>query len=128
GGLTTDGIELITVAGTSDGEFKQNGRIVAGAYDYTLERGEGTNDKNWYLSSALSPEDPVDPVYPVDPAKPANPTDPIKPVKPQSPRESAIRPEAGLYGMNLQAANTLFNTRLQDRLGETHYVDALTGE
>ncbi|WP_436858924.1 autotransporter outer membrane beta-barrel domain-containing protein [Citrobacter tructae] len=128
GGLTTDGIELITVAGTSDGEFKQNGRIVAGAYDYTLARGEGTNDKNWYLSSALSPEDPVDPVYPVDPAKPADPTDPIKPVKPQAPRESAIRPEAGLYGMNLQAANTLFNTRLQDRLGETHYVDALTGE
>ncbi|WP_436858919.1 autotransporter outer membrane beta-barrel domain-containing protein [Citrobacter tructae] len=128
GALTTDGIELITVAGNSDGEFKQNGRIVAGAYDYTLARGEGTNDKNWYLSSALSPEDPVDPVYPVDPAKPADPTDPIKPVKPQVPRESAIRPEAGLYGMNLQAANTLFNTRLQDRLGETHYVDALTGE
>ncbi|HCB3238162.1 TPA: autotransporter outer membrane beta-barrel domain-containing protein, partial [Citrobacter amalonaticus] len=44
------------------------------------------------------------------------------------PREHAVRPEAGLYGMNLQAANTLFNTRLQDRLGETHYVDALTGE
>ncbi|WP_436858917.1 autotransporter outer membrane beta-barrel domain-containing protein [Citrobacter tructae] len=122
GALTTDGIELITVAGNSDGEFKQNGRIVAGAYDYTLARGEGTNDKNWYLSSALSPEDPVVPVVPVDP------TDPTQPVKPQVPRESAIRPEAGLYGMNLQAANTLFNTRLQDRLGETHYVDALTGE
>ncbi|MES0268425.1 autotransporter outer membrane beta-barrel domain-containing protein, partial [Citrobacter sedlakii] len=30
--------------------------------------------------------------------------------------------------MNLQAANTMFNTRLHDRLGETHYVDALTGE
>uniref|UniRef100_UPI003F54ABD3 autotransporter outer membrane beta-barrel domain-containing protein n=1 Tax=Citrobacter tructae TaxID=2562449 RepID=UPI003F54ABD3 len=116
GGLTTDGIELITVAGTSDGEFKQNGRIVAGAYDYTLARGEGSNEMNWYLSSAISPEDPV---VPVDPSTPA---------KPQAPRESAIRPEAGLYGMNLQAANTLFNTRLQDRLGETHYVDALTGE
>ncbi|QMI04235.1 autotransporter outer membrane beta-barrel domain-containing protein [Citrobacter sp. RHB25-C09] len=117
GGLTTDGIELITVAGNSDGEFKQNGRIVAGAYDYTLARGEGTNDKNWYLSSALSPEPPGEPANQVDP------TDPV-----QAPRESAIRPEAGLYGMNLQAANTLFNTRLQDRLGETHYVDALTGE
>lgn len=30
--------------------------------------------------------------------------------------------------MNLAAANTMFNTRLHDRLGETHYVDALTGE
>ena len=117
GGLTTDGIELITVAGTSDGEFKQNGRIVAGAYDYTLARGEGANKKNWYLSSELSPE-PSE-----EPAKQVDPTDPV-----QAPRESAIRPEAGLYGMNLQAANTLFNTRLQDRLGETHYVDALTGE
>ena len=125
GGLTTDGIELITVAGTSDGEFKQNGRIVAGAYDYTLARGEGTNDKNWYLSSALSPEPSEEPAKQADPT---DPVDPVNPLKPQAPRESAIRPEAGLYGMNLQAANTLFNTRLQDRLGETHYVDALTGE
>ncbi|WP_152960102.1 autotransporter outer membrane beta-barrel domain-containing protein, partial [Trabulsiella odontotermitis] len=39
-----------------------------------------------------------------------------------------VRPEAGLYAMNLQAANNLFTTRLHDRLGETHYVDALTGE
>ncbi|MFS9379135.1 autotransporter outer membrane beta-barrel domain-containing protein [Citrobacter sp. ANG330] len=111
GGLTTDGIELISVAGNSDGEFKQNGRIVAGAYDYTLQRGEGENNKNWYLSSALS-------LSPASPEMPDTPTS----------REHAVRPEAGLYGMNLQAANTMFNTRLQDRLGETHYVDALTGE
>lgn len=125
GGLTTEGIELITVGGDSDGEFRQAGRIVAGAYDYTLQRGEGTNDKNWYLSSALSP-DPL-------PSQPdPNPIDPITPPDPQTPvptpREHAVRPEAGLYGMNLQAANTMFNTRLHDRLGETHYVDALTGE
>ena len=120
GGLTTDGIELISVAGNSDGEFRQNGRIVAGAYDYTLQRGEGGNNKNWYLSSALSPVTPVDPASPVDPTDPQSPS--------PTPREHAIRPEAGLYGMNLQAANTMFNTRLQDRLGETHYVDALTGE
>ncbi|HFU1575380.1 TPA: autotransporter outer membrane beta-barrel domain-containing protein, partial [Citrobacter amalonaticus] len=117
GGLTTSGIELISVGGNSDGVFTQNGRIVAGAYDYTLHRGEGENNKNWYLSSALSPVTPLDPLNPTDP-QPPTPT----------PREHAVRPEAGLYGMNLQAANTLFNTRLQDRLGETHYVDALTGE
>ncbi|MDQ9210999.1 autotransporter outer membrane beta-barrel domain-containing protein, partial [Escherichia marmotae] len=29
---------------------------------------------------------------------------------------------------NIQAANTLFNTRLHDRLGETQYTDLLTGE
>ncbi|MBN6045281.1 autotransporter outer membrane beta-barrel domain-containing protein [Citrobacter sp. ku-bf4] len=120
GGLTTEGIELISVAGNSDGVFKQDGRIVAGAYDYTLQRGEGGNNKNWYLSSALSPVTPVDPASPVDPTDPQSPS--------PTPREHAVRPEAGLYGLNLQAANTLFNTRLQDRLGETHYVDALTGE
>ena len=120
GGLTTEGIELISVAGNSDGVFRQNGRIVAGAYDYTLQRGVGENNKNWYLSSAVSPATPVDPASPGDPTDPQSPS--------PTPREHAVRPEAGLYGMNLQAANTLFNTRLQDRLGETHYVDALTGE
>ncbi|WP_350412925.1 autotransporter outer membrane beta-barrel domain-containing protein [Citrobacter sedlakii] len=130
GGLTTDGIELISVAGNSDGVFTQNGRIVAGAYDYTLQRGEGQNEKNWYLTSALTPEpqpEPVDPTEPVDPVDPLTPQAPTQP-EPQTPREHAVRPEAGLYGMNLQAANTMFNTRLHDRLGETHYVDALTGE
>ncbi|MBJ9165061.1 autotransporter outer membrane beta-barrel domain-containing protein [Citrobacter farmeri] len=134
GGLTTEGIELISVGGNSDGEFTQSGRIIAGAYDYTLQRGEGTQAKNWFLSSALSPEppeqpDPVVPVTPVDPVDPVDPQDPVQPQSPTpTPREHAVRPEAGLYGMNLQAANTMFNTRLQDRLGETHYVDALTGE
>ncbi|HIF4730004.1 TPA: autotransporter outer membrane beta-barrel domain-containing protein [Citrobacter amalonaticus] len=128
GGVTTDGIELISVGGNSDGVFTQSGRIVAGAYDYTLQRGEGPNEKNWYLSSALSPEPPEEPVVPVSPVSPTDPVGPVVPQKPTQPREHAVRPEAGLYGMNLQAANTLFNTRLQDRLGETHYVDALTGE
>ncbi|MDE5206305.1 autotransporter outer membrane beta-barrel domain-containing protein [Citrobacter amalonaticus] len=96
-----------------------------GAYDYTLSRGEGQNEKNWYLTSGLTPEpqpqpDPVDPVEPIIPRGPAQPA--------PAPREHAVRPEAGLYGMNLQAANTMFNTRLHDRLGEIHYVDVLTGE
>lgn len=120
GGLTTNGIEMISVAGNSDGVFTQSGRIVAGAYDYTLQRGAGQNEKNWYLSSGLTPEPLPEPENPVDPVDPQAPS-PI-------PRENAVRPEAGLYGMNLQATNTMFNTHLHDRLGETHYVDALTGE
>ncbi|KFC13254.1 outer membrane autotransporter, partial [Trabulsiella guamensis ATCC 49490] len=103
GGLTTDGIELISVGGDSDGEFKQSGRIIAGAYDYTLQRGEGQNAANWYLSSALSPEDPIDPIDPVDPVDPVDPQDPADPVVPQNPvtpqkpaepKEHAVRPEA----------------------------------
>jgi autotransporter family porin len=39
-----------------------------------------------------------------------------------------IRPEAGSYTANLAAANTMFITSLHDRLGETQYTDALTGE
>ncbi|TBM33301.1 autotransporter outer membrane beta-barrel domain-containing protein, partial [Hafnia paralvei] len=42
--------------------------------------------------------------------------------------EHVNRPEGGSYIANLAAANTLFNTRLHDRLGETQYIDALTGE
>ncbi|HHL2712607.1 TPA: autotransporter outer membrane beta-barrel domain-containing protein [Yersinia enterocolitica] len=111
GGQTLNGIELITVNGQSDGVFTQAGRIVAGAYDYYLGRGTGGNASNWYLTNTLPP-DPVDPT----------PPDPVNPVVPIE------RPEASGYIANLAAANTLFATRLHDRLGETQYIDALTGE
>ncbi|WP_183269174.1 autotransporter outer membrane beta-barrel domain-containing protein, partial [Buttiauxella sp. A111] len=121
GAQTLNGIELISVGGQSDGEFKQKGRIVAGAYDYALVRGEGGNNANWYLTNA------ADPITPVDPVDPVNPTDPTEPNDPEKP-EQIIRPEAAVYGANLAAANTLFNMTLHDRLGETHYVDAFTGQ
>ncbi|MGO2156963.1 MAG: autotransporter outer membrane beta-barrel domain-containing protein [Serratia proteamaculans] len=110
GDKTLNGIELISVGGQSDGTFTQEGRIVAGAYDYSLVRGKGGNAGNWYLTSQT---DQVGPVSPVDPIKPT---------------DHANRPEGGSYIANLAVANTLFNTRLHDRLGETQYVDALTGE
>lgn len=57
GAKTLNGIELIHVDGKSEGEFVQAGRIVAGAYDYTLARGQGANSGNWYLTSGSdSPE------------------------------------------------------------------------
>ncbi|EHN6806663.1 autotransporter outer membrane beta-barrel domain-containing protein [Salmonella enterica] len=106
GAQTINGIEVIHVDGQSDGEFTQDGRIVAGAYDYSLARGQGDDNGNWYLTS-----------YKTDP----NPGTGPKP-------EPAIRPEPGSWTANLAAANTLFVTRLHDRLGETQYIDALTGE
>lgn len=36
--------------------------------------------------------------------------------------------EAGGYTANLASGNNMFVTRLHDRLGETQYIDALTGE
>lgn len=133
GAATLNGIELITVGGKSDGEFTQSRRIVAGAYDYVLTRGQGSKSGNWYLVSGDTT--PIDPVDPVDPAEP-NPepgTDPdtdsgTGTETGNQTKPGWVRPEAGLYGVNMAAANTLFTHRLHDRLGETHYVDALTGE
>ena len=106
GAQTLNGIEVIHVDGQSDGNFTQDGRIVAGAYDYSLVRGQGNNDSNWYLTSHKGNPDPG----------------------PDPKPDPDVRPEPGSYTANLAAANTLFVTRLHDRLGETQYTDALTGE
>lgn len=104
GDKTINGIEVIRVEGISDGEFVQSGRIVAGSYEYALRRGEGSQFSNWYLmNAASSTEEPV-------------------------PEQPTLRPESGSYIANLAAANTMFTTRLHDRLGETQYIDRLTGE
>ena len=41
GGLTVEGIELITVKGKSDGVFTLANRVAAGAYDYSLVTKKG---------------------------------------------------------------------------------------
>lgn len=131
GAQTVEGIEIIEVAGISDGTFEKAGRIVAGAYDYNVVQ----KGNNWYLTSFIQPEDP-DPVDPHDPdpvsPDPVDPVDPIipEPEEPDVPpvTEQQYRPEAGSYLANNYAANTLFMTRLHDRLGETQYTDMLTGE
>lgn len=135
GAKTVEGIELISVGGISAGEFSQQGRIVAGAYDYQLIRGSGSNAANWYLSSSrpvdpVDPVDPTDPTNPVDPTDPTDPTNPVDPVDPITPPDEiqVLRPEAGAYTSNLAAANTMFALSLDDRLGETEYTDAITGE
>ncbi|WP_410760160.1 intestinal colonization autotransporter adhesin MisL [Citrobacter youngae] len=132
GAQTVEGIEIIEVAGNSDGAFEKAGRIVAGAYDYNVVQ----KGSNWYLTSFIpAPPDPEDP-DPVDPHDPdpvdPDPVDPIIP-EPEIPvappvTEQQYRPEAGSYLANNYAANTLFMTRLHDRLGETQYIDMLTDE
>ncbi|MFA1281996.1 autotransporter outer membrane beta-barrel domain-containing protein [Citrobacter telavivensis] len=122
GAQTVEGIEIVNVAGASDGTFEKESRIVAGAYDYDVVR----RGSNWYLSSTADPVDPVDPNDPTDPGAPASPETPQLPVHPGGP--SQIRPEFGSYLANNLAANTLFISRLHDRPGETQYTDVLTGE
>ena len=136
GAQTVEGIEIVSVGGNSEGTFEKASRIVAGGYDYNVVQ----KGKNWFLTSLVEPVDPVDPpVDPVDP--PVDPVDPVdlpvdpvippqEPVPPAAPPKSEhqYRPEFGSYLANSYAANTLFMTRLHDRLGETQYTDMLTGE
>ena len=87
----------------------------------------------------VDPVDPPAPPGPVDPVEPPTPPGPVDPVDPPAPPEPPLppapepgehqyRPEFGSYLANNYAANTLFITRLHDRLGETQYTDMLTGE
>lgn len=116
GDETEQGIEMITVGGTSAGEFKSD-RVTAGGYEYVLRRGGsfvGSTgaDSDWFLTSYKpndpDPEDPppvdpppvdpppVDPP-PVDPPGPVDPTpedpDPVDPAPEQpGPVDPAPKP------------------------------------
>ena len=106
---TVNGIELVHVDGNSAGDFAlENGTVEAGAYVYTLAKGTNATAKNWYLTSKWNGAVPAQEPPVVDPTAP-----------------DALRPEAGSYISNIAAANTLFNHRLHDRLGEPQYADAL---
>ncbi|SCC63383.1 autotransporter outer membrane beta-barrel domain-containing protein [Kosakonia oryziphila] len=120
GAPTLNGIELIHINGISSGEFTQAGRIVAGAYEYSLGRGQGSNSSNWYLTNRRITQIPV---IESEVNTPSEQTFIVGDISAPD-----LRPEGGSYTANMAAANTLFNTRLHDRLGETQYIDALTGE
>ncbi|WP_438442958.1 autotransporter outer membrane beta-barrel domain-containing protein [Kluyvera georgiana] len=107
GAQTNEGILIIETASSTSDAFVQSGRIVAGSYDYHLQQGtaSGQNTNNWYLTNKYVAPTPI-----------AKPTIRV------------YRPETGAYTSNLVAANTMFNMTLHDRLGETQYTDALTGE
>ncbi|TCL04188.1 outer membrane autotransporter protein [Sodalis ligni] len=126
GAQTIDGIELISVAGTSDGEFTQSGRIVAGAYDYTLVRGTGANDVNSYLNSSKAAPVPEPPGAEPPGAEPEPSPEPIPDPDPQ-PGNMVERPEDASYGVNLAAANTLFAAGRDTRSVLTTYTDPITG-
>lgn len=133
-----NGIKVIDVQGNSSATaFHQSGRIVAGAFDYTLtQRG-----KNWYLTNRVEEPDPVpdptpdptpDPVPDPtpDPTPKPDPQPPVTPdvTPPDFSGKKAYRPEVGGYLANLQAANTLFTLTLDDREGGTEYLDPVSGE
>ncbi|MGT6228099.1 autotransporter YcgH [Escherichia coli] len=111
GAATLNGIELITVNGDESpaDAFRQgDARIAAGAYEYQLKQ----QGKNWYLTSYQS-------VNEEDNSSEGNSESTETPTP-------VLRPEAGSYVANLAAANTLFVMRLNDRAGETRYIDPVT--
>lgn len=113
GAQTLDGIQLISVGGRSDAAFSLGSRVVAGAYDYSLRKGNvsGTDTAGWYLTSFTS-------VLPQPQPQP----------QPVPELVRMYRPEAAAYTANLQAASTLFDLSMRDRSGEMRYTDPLTGE
>lgn len=98
GGKTDLGILLIKVLGRSEGEFKQVGRIVAGAYEYKLGRGkDGLKQKNWYLTSDIANYNP--------PAEGINQPIPFAPednnnTSAQDPENNQQAPENGVPAAN----------------------------
>lgn len=111
GAATLNGIEFITVNGDESpaDAFRQgDARIAAGAFEYQLKQ----QGKNWYLTSYQS-------VNEEDNSSEGNSESTETPTP-------VLRPEAGSYVANLAAANTLFVMRLNDRAGETRYIDPVT--
>src|SRR5471030_561956 len=112
GSKTLEGIEVISTGNSTNNAFVQNKRLVAGSYEYFLTKGNALQTSgslnNWYLTSYLISEAPF-----------------------RSASGNLIkvyRPEIASYTSNLQAANTLFSLNLHDRVGETAYIDPITGE
>ena len=116
GAQTIQGLNIIQVDGANNGEFRQKGRIVAGAYDYNLVK--GADQHGWYLVSDKNSSDP-DPVVTPGEGEGGEVVEP-----PVSQHNMIVRPEAASYSANLAAANTLFTTSMDDRPAETFYTDA----
>ncbi|QZY97408.1 autotransporter outer membrane beta-barrel domain-containing protein [Pantoea dispersa] len=116
GAQTIQGLNIIQVDGASNGEFRQKGRIVAGAYDYSLVK--GADQHGWYLVSDKNSSDP-DPVVTPGEGEGGQIVEP-----PEDQHNMIVRPEAASYSANLAAANTLFTTSMDDRPAETFYTDA----
>lgn len=124
-----DGHLLVQIDGASNADLVQDGRIVAGAYDYFVRKGSSdsvTAKGNWYLSSTLTPAtstpdpdpspatgagagDASAPPPAVTPPATTTATPPsTDPVTPPVPTIDAIRPEGNVYLGQAVAAQSMF--------------------
>lgn len=126
GALTAqNGILVVDVANggtTSATAFTQNGRAVAGVYEYRLFRSavDGTHPDAWYLRSAQQTEPP-----PPEPSPPAPAPVPRPGVNVLAP---LFRPEVGAYLANQRLAAGFLIHSLHDRLGEPQWTEQQTFE
>ena len=122
GEKTLNGIELIRVDGNNSGTFTQQGRIVAGAYDYKLVQ----SGNRWLLKSEVNPiPDPdTDDGDVSEDGTGSDGSSGMPGNHPPVQGTSVMRPEAGSYAANLAAGNTLFSTSLTDRPAGTVFTDA----
>ncbi|MFC4274948.1 autotransporter family protein [Achromobacter aloeverae] len=125
GALTTEGIELVSVAGASNGvfslagDYQINGKpaVVAGAYAYQLYKGNasGTEANNWYLRSELQDDPPTATV-------PDTPTGPVS----ATPLYQPGAPVYEAYPQALLALNGV--STLQQRVGNRFWSGAGNGQ
>ncbi|WP_245410123.1 autotransporter outer membrane beta-barrel domain-containing protein [Falsochrobactrum shanghaiense] len=123
GAQTAAGIEIISVGGQSNAVFAlqsdfttKDGRpaIVAGAYSYSLYKGQPTQaDGNWYLRSELTNQ-------PNPPTPPTPPTPPVPPA-PQ-PHYNPATPVYEGAAQSMKLLNRL--PSLQQRVGNRHWGGA----
>ncbi|EOD1046354.1 TPA: autotransporter outer membrane beta-barrel domain-containing protein [Citrobacter farmeri] len=132
GALLHEGIKIIETGSSTAEAFVQQGRIVAGSYEYHMKQGtaSGSDRNNWYLTSLTDSPDADDSPDVIDNDRPDPDSIPDSGNNAGGDSDAVhvYRPEGGSYASNLAAANTLFNTRLQDRQGGSWYTDPVTGE
>jgi autotransporter family porin len=115
GALTSLGIELIDIAGASNGSFDLSGRAVGGIYEYFLFKDAGNG--NWYLRSALEQVPTLPDQCVIDPQLPqcVDPPTPEPEPEPEPEPVPVLRPEPGAYLANLQAAEGMFRLGYHER-------------
>jgi fibronectin-binding autotransporter adhesin len=118
GALTTGNgilmVDTLNSGTTTATAFQLGSRVVAGPYEYTLQRAsvDGSNAQAWYLRSTVEPTPPTPPTPPSPPGPPT-PTPPIPP-QPATPN---YRAETSLYGA-VPALALVYSRALIDTLHE----------
>lgn len=136
-----ESLRLFEIEGESKGKFHLQRRVVKGAYEYLLVKGQ---DGDWYLESSLNKGETGDTgdtgptgetgdtgptgetgdtgsTGDTGPTGETGDTGPTGETGGNGGRKSIIRPEVGSYLANAVMANNLFVHRLEDRVGASEY-------